>query len=188
MYGEVMAHREEQDPMSEMLKDVSVLQTEITSLKGQISATATKAELSALSTQVGDIYRLVQQINNDRRTPWGNIFAGISVGVTIIALIGGLVGYGLNNKIDYTAQSANLNTDRINQARAELGTLNSVVLSSEARVAEKMGEIETQFRAGGQIQNLKDHQHDVLIDQLWQKQFGQPLKSDTPWPVLGKER
>jgi hypothetical protein len=66
--------------------------------------------------------------------------------------------------------------------------LASTSIREIAAIQEKLGEVETQFRTGGQIYNQMAYRQDVLIDQLWQREFGQALKEDTPWPVLGKER
>lgn len=145
------------------------LETEVDGMRQQFGG--------RFSTIESKLDLLTTSINESRRPRWDTWAAWL---VLLVMVSGG--GYVLvSDRFEAVEGRTERNYQLASQANHDLGSFRSAT-------SEVLGEIETQFRAGGQINNLVEHRQDQLIDQLWKREFGYGLREDTPWPVLGKER
>jgi uncharacterized coiled-coil protein SlyX len=141
--------------------------------------------LATLETRYVALHDDVQGLRNDfshfaseiratltdmRRTPWGDMAKWASVVVSVIALIGGLIAYGLNSRIDSlheeqkfrqrSVYSLPLVSERVNNNRKDIEGLDTV-LQREMRL------LDTGLRneLDGAIENLQK-QHDLLLNEF----------------------
>lgn len=145
------------------------LEVEVEGMRAQFSS-----QLSGLGVKID---ALANSQSEARKPRWDTWAAWLAVAITIVG--GG--AWAIDRRFVTTEERADRNYDLAAAAMRQTS-------EHEARMSERLGEIETQFRSGGQTYNQTDYRHDLLIDQLWQKTFGQSLSEDAPWPVLGRER
>lgn len=91
--------KETAEEVHNILGRVSSLETGLDSLSNDVRSLARSLEGFASETRTA-IQNLSQKMADGQKTPWGVLFAGMSVLLTIISLVGGLVAYGVNEKIN----------------------------------------------------------------------------------------
>lgn len=168
---------------------MATLESEMEGLRGQFTGLA-----SQVNTKFAEQSALIQRLVDDKRTPWGTLGTWAALLVTIGTLGVGLLGYTLNTQMlglkEEMRQNDNLSLTR-HEAQGELIRINSD-RTSETRVVQsamqsELQRVETQMAAGSNYRNLQvSHQH-LLIDQLWQKQFGQVLRDPGVYPLQGAD-
>ena len=141
------------------------LETEVEGMRSQFAGrfNSIESKIDTLSTALSEA----------RKPRWDTWAAWVIVGMTIVG--GG--AWLIDKRFSDSEARSERNFDQIATNAKNIATIH-----------EKLGEVETQFRTGSQIYNQADFRHELLIDQMWRKQFGQPLRDDVPWPILGKDQ
>ena len=96
--------KETAEELHDILSRVSSLETGVSSLSNEIRSVARSLEGFASETRHA-IQDLATKMADGKQTPWGVIFAGMGVLLTVISLVGGLVAYGIQVEIHHSRDS-----------------------------------------------------------------------------------
>ena len=86
-----------------VLSRVSSLETGLDSLSSDVRSLAHSLEGFAAETRTA-IGQLSQKMADGQKTPWGVVFAGLGVLLTVLSLVGGLVAYGIQKDIQHVQE------------------------------------------------------------------------------------
>jgi hypothetical protein len=110
MAGENQHTKARAEEIAQILSRVSAMEANYESVSADVHNIAKSLEVFASETRSA-IKDLADRISDGSRTPWGVLFAGLAVLLTVISMVGGLVAYGIQTDIKHTRESLHQEID-----------------------------------------------------------------------------
>lgn len=142
-----------------------------------------------------EIKALGAQIAQRDRTNWPVLLVGAGL---IITLAGGaffVVKQEVNTKfspLEASARVSEMDRDKLNAQASknsgEIARLEREITVTQSTLKDQLVEVESQFRAVGQMQNMRHATNQQLFGLIWRKVYGEELPMSSFYPDMSRNK